>query len=75
MGILRSRNNYVCPFCFNDVNLAKIHYACTNPLCTKTFLDSVDGKRFRSEFKEGEDLRHGGTGRGRGKMDVPRGTG
>ena len=56
MGILRSRNNYVCPFCFNDVNLAKIHYACTNPLCTKTFLDSVDGKRFRSEFKEGEEV-------------------
>ena len=56
LGILKSKNVYVCPFCFSGTDLTKIHYACTNPLCTKAFLESVDGKRYRSEYRENEEV-------------------
>lgn len=34
-------HEYVCPFCFNSVDLKKIHFQCTNPSCTKRFLRSM----------------------------------
>lgn len=34
---------YICPFCFNDVDMERIHYQCTNPSCTERFLKGLEG--------------------------------
>ena len=42
-------HGYICPFCFNKIDLNNIHYQCTNPSCTKQFLRSLspaDAKKY-----------------------------
>jgi len=34
---VRSRTDYVCPYCFTKVDMSKIHFVCTGPTCAKTF--------------------------------------
>ncbi len=49
---------YMCPFCFNLIDLDNIHYQCTNPSCTKRFLRNLsleDSKKY-SCGKEDEEI-------------------
>ncbi len=32
-----AHKNYVCPYCFTNVDMGKIHYLCTSPSCARTF--------------------------------------
>lgn len=51
-------HGYICPFCFNSINLKSIHYQCTNPSCTKQFLrnlSTTDAKKY-SCGKDDEEI-------------------
>jgi len=53
------KGRYTCPFCFSSIDLSRIHYECTNPLCAKTFLEKcseADARRYRSELHPGEEI-------------------
>ncbi|MDD2410494.1 MAG: hypothetical protein PHV81_02300 [Candidatus Methanomethylophilaceae archaeon] len=56
----KTDNTYICPFCFNAIDLAEIHYQCTNQSCTRMFVKAIDagkvenGKAFRSESEDEE---------------------
>lgn len=55
----KDKDQYICPFCFSSIDLAKIHYECTNPLCAKKFLEicgEADARRYRSETHPGEEI-------------------
>ncbi|MDR0887681.1 MAG: hypothetical protein LBM39_00640 [Candidatus Methanoplasma sp.] len=51
---------YTCPFCFQSIDLNRIHYQCSNPACTKIFLREVkesgnkDSLRYLSRNAEEE---------------------
>ena len=47
---------YVCPFCFHEIDLGRIHYVCSDPLCTSKFLAMPGSRQFRSEFKPNEEI-------------------
>ncbi|MDN5356980.1 MAG: hypothetical protein AB7D42_00110 [Candidatus Methanomethylophilaceae archaeon] len=56
----KNENAYICPFCFNTVDLGNIHYQCTNRSCTRLFVKAIDagkvenGKTYRSESEDEE---------------------
>ncbi|MDC7951801.1 hypothetical protein PAA26_07140 [Methanomassiliicoccaceae archaeon COG_1] len=53
------KNEYLCPFCFSRIDLSRIHYSCTNPLCAKRFLEGcseADARRYRSQYRAGEEI-------------------
>ena len=51
---------YLCPFCFNAVDLNGIHYQCTNQSCTRLFVKSIDegrvpnGRAYRTASEDEE---------------------
>ena len=47
---------YVCPFCFREIDLGRIHYVCSDPLCTSKFLAMPGSRQFRSEFRPNEEI-------------------
>ncbi len=50
---------YICPCCYHSIELDKIHYACTNPECAKTYLEHCQNnerRRYGSSFKPGEEI-------------------
>lgn len=53
-----AQQEYVCPFCFNSVDLKNIHYQCTNPSCTKRFLRelTVEQSKKYSCGKDDEEI-------------------
>lgn len=59
MAKRKESKEYLCPFCFRNINLDRIDYACTNPLCAKRYLDSCGPeaeKRYKSIYHPGEEV-------------------
>ena len=54
-----SGRDYVCPYCFTKVDMAKIHYLCTGPSCAKTFaaqaVSTRDEKKMMYVSKDGQN--------------------
>ena len=40
-----NKKNYVCPYCFTNVDMSKIHYMCTSPSCARTFASNAVATR------------------------------
>ncbi len=55
----RRSKDYVCPYCFTKVDMAKIHYVCTGPSCAKTFatqaVSTRDEKKLLYVSKDGQN--------------------
>ena len=53
----RRSKDYVCPYCFTKVDMAKIHYVCTGPSCAKMFasqaVSTKDEKKLKYVSKDG----------------------
>lgn len=50
---------YICPCCYASIDLNQIHYACRNPACARTFLDTCSAselRRYGSKFKPDEEI-------------------
>ncbi|MGI6008738.1 MAG: GTPase domain-containing protein [Methanomethylophilus sp.] len=47
---------YVCPFCFREIDLGRLHYACSDPLCTSKFLNMPGGRQYRSKYHPSEEI-------------------
>lgn len=53
------KREYLCPFCFSRIDLDKVHYACTNPLCAKRFIEGASEaqkERYVSKYHPGEEI-------------------
>ena len=50
---------YICPCCYGSIDLSQIHYSCTNPECTKAFLETCSAselRRYGSRYKPDEEI-------------------
>ena len=50
---------YICPCCYGSIDLSQIHYSCSNPECTKAFLETCSAselRRYGSRYKPDEEI-------------------
>ena len=50
---------YICPFCYGSIDMSQVHYACNDPLCTRTFLGTcseAEKRRYGSVYRPEEEI-------------------
>ena len=46
-----SSPEYICPYCFSNVDLQNVHYVCTGPTCARSFATATFSSRNANDMK------------------------